>query len=64
MLAQAEREAWLSQDYVNSQLQKFQDLPARKQVGIWNLPIAVGRSRRVASMRRRMHWECYLDIMS
>ena len=64
MLAQAEREAWLSQDYVNSQLQRFQDLPARKQVGIWNLPIAVGRSRPAASVRRRMYWEYYLDDMS
>ncbi|CAK0783411.1 hypothetical protein CVIRNUC_006610 [Coccomyxa viridis] len=33
-LVVAEREAWLSQDYVNSQLQKFQDLPARKQYAL------------------------------
>ena len=54
MLAQADREVFLNQDYVNSQLQKFQDLPARKQVGIWKLPLAVGRSRREAFERTEM----------
>ena len=34
-LTQAEREVFLSQDFVNQQLQKFQDLPASKQVGTW-----------------------------
>ena len=63
MFAQAEREAWLSQDFVDSQFQKFQDLPARKQVGIWNQAIAVRLSRRVASLRRKMQRRCYLDIM-
>lgn len=34
-LTQAEREVFLSQDFVNQQLHKFQDLPASKQVGTW-----------------------------
>ena len=30
---QAERESFFSQNFLDSQLQKFQDLPAHKQVG-------------------------------
>lgn len=33
VVTQAERELFFSQDFVNSQLQKLQDLPAPKQVG-------------------------------
>ena len=45
-LTQAEREVFLSQDFVSQQLQKFQDLPASKQVGNWAQVVDVNWSAR------------------